>query len=55
MEHIKTLRLFDLAQPASLKAGYELTNGEKQHLEECEECRDVLQAFKRQFGQAKPG
>jgi hypothetical protein len=44
-DHIKTLRLFDLSFEAA--AATEL---EKQHLRRCEQCRDVLAAFTRQFG-----
>ncbi len=46
-KHIKPLRLFDLSlQDAA-------TEGEKEHLRICDECRTVLAVFTRQFGKQK--
>jgi hypothetical protein len=45
-EHLKPLRLFDLAR----KSGTQLTDIEKQHLRDCEECPRILEVFARQFG-----
>ena len=53
-DHLKPLRLFDLAR----KSGTQLTDIEKQHLRDCEECQRIFEVFARQFGkptQHKPG
>ena len=44
-EHIKPLRLFDLAR----NSGPQITEEETQHLRQCEECQRVLEVFARQF------
>ena len=44
-EHLKPLRLFDLARFGENKA----TDLEKAHLLACEECQPILEVFARQF------
>ena len=44
-QHIKPLRLFDLAR------GAVCTQEESQHLLTCEECSNVLAVFARQFSE----
>jgi len=44
-EHLKPLRLFDLARHSR----FEITEQERKHLNECEECQRVLDVFARQF------
>jgi hypothetical protein len=44
-EHFKPLRLFDLARHSR----FEITDEEKEHLHECEECQSILDVFARQF------
>jgi hypothetical protein len=48
-EHIRPLRLFDLSQSDRLRKPIELDDWEKEHLQECEECKEVLEVFARQF------
>ena len=53
-KHLEPLRLFDLAR----KSGTQLTDIEKRHLRDCEECQSIFEVFARQFGkptQLKPG
>ena len=53
-EHLKPLRLFDLARYGENKA----TDMERAHLLECKECQSILEVFTRQFGKPaskKPG
>jgi hypothetical protein len=53
-EHIKPLRLFDIGR----NSGPPVTDEEKKHLRECEECGHILEVFARQFekpsGPGKP-
>jgi hypothetical protein len=44
-EHFKPLRLFDLARHSR----FEITEEERKHLGQCEECQSVLEVFTRQF------
>ena len=44
-EHLKPLRLFDLARHSR----FEITEEERKHLRECEECERILEVFARQF------
>ena len=44
-EHLKPLRLFDLAW----NGGPKITDEERKHLCQCEECQSMLEAFARQF------
>ena len=41
-QHIKTIRLFDLARET---AGFKLAEEELKHLFECDECKDVVLVF----------
>ena len=53
-EHIKALRLFDLAR----QEGTQPTEKEMEHLRDCEHCIHILEVFTRQFGKPaskKPG
>ena len=45
MDHIQPLRLFDLARHSR----FEITEEERKHLRECEECERILEVFARQF------
>ena len=53
-DHIRPLRLFDLSQAEEDQSGFQLTEEEKQHLRNCEECQDILAVFARQFGKQRP-
>ena len=44
-EHLKALRLFDLARFGESKA----TDAERAHILACEECQPILEVFVRQF------
>ncbi len=44
-EHLKPLRLFDLAW----NGGSKITDEEKQHLRECEDCQSLLEVFARRL------
>jgi hypothetical protein len=53
-EHLKPLRLFDMARDS----GSKITDEEQKHLRDCEECNRVLKVFERQFARSsshKPG
>ena len=50
-EHLKPLRLFDIAR----NSGSEITEEERTHLRDCEECKQVVKVFERQFVNPKPG
>ena len=45
VEHLKPLRLFDLAR----NGGSQMTEEERTHLRKCEECQRILATFIRQF------
>jgi hypothetical protein len=49
--HVKAFRLFDLAQSGN---NFRLLDWEKDHLDRCEECREVLAVFARQVRHNKP-
>ena len=46
--HVKTIRLFDLAR---VRTSVRLTDWEKEHLDQCEECQGVLAVFRQQVKQ----
>src|SRR5215467_4629307 len=48
-EHIKPLRLLDVARDR----GFELTENQKKHLRECEECQHVLASLAREFSRQR--
>jgi hypothetical protein len=48
--HIRTIRLFDLGRDSD----FELTEEEKKHLSDCEECKAVVAVFARQFRRQRP-
>jgi hypothetical protein len=53
-EHLKPLRLFDLARESGAKS----TEEERKHLHECEQCQSIVRVFGRQFSKPpneKPG
>jgi hypothetical protein len=52
--HIKAFRLFDLSQAHSSERGFQLTEWEREHLESCEECREVAAVFARQTRERLP-
>jgi hypothetical protein len=45
-EHIKPLRLFDLAR----RDGSQPNEREREHFRTCEECQLIVEVFARQFG-----
>jgi hypothetical protein len=49
MDHLNIRRVFELTKPPLFTAGPDLTEEEKLHIRQCEECRDVLQAAGRPF------
>jgi hypothetical protein len=49
MDHIKITRVFELTEPSLLTGSPAATEEEKLHIQDCEECRDVLQAARRPF------
>jgi len=49
MDHIRTLRLFDLSQ----RDGFQLNEKEREHFRTCEECQHVVEVFARQFNREK--
>ncbi len=51
MDHIRTLRLFDLSQ----QDGFKLNEKEREHFRTCEECQHVVEIFARQFNPDKKG
>jgi hypothetical protein len=53
-EHIKPLRLFNLSQAQEAASGFQLSGEEKEHLQKCEECQNVLEVFARQFSKTRP-
>src|SRR5689334_3976327 len=48
--HIRTIRLFDVGRDGDS----DLTEEEKKHLRDCEECKAVVAVFTRQFSRQKP-
>ena len=53
-EHIQPLRLFNFSQAQETASGFQLSEDEKKHLHECEECQHVLEVFARQFSKKRP-
>jgi len=52
--HIKPLRLFDIGRDSGLP----ITDEERKHLHDCEECQHIVEVFARQFDKlfrAPPG
>jgi hypothetical protein len=47
-DHVKAFRLFDLVQGHSSGSVFQLTEWEKEHLNGCEECRELEAFFRRQ-------
>jgi hypothetical protein len=47
--HLRTTRLFELTDASVSKSSSWITEPEKLHIAQCEECRDVLQAARRPF------
>jgi hypothetical protein len=47
--HLRTTRLFELTDASVSKSSSCITEPEKVHIAQCEECRDVLQAARRPF------
>jgi len=48
-DHIKAFRLFELSRAESVGRDFQLEAWEKEHLQECAECRGVVEVFARQF------
>jgi len=54
-DHVKAFRLFELQRAESVGKHFQLEAWEHQHLQECAECRSVVEVFARQFdGQNVP-
>jgi hypothetical protein len=53
-DHIKVFRLFDLARTKSAGKDFHLAAWEKEHLEQCAECRGVVEIFDKQFKRKPP-
>ena len=51
MDHIRTLRLFDLSQAS--RRDFKLNEKEQEHFRTCEECQQVVEVFARQFNKQK--
>ena len=53
--HVETFRLFELSRAEGMGKDFRLDHWERVHLEQCDECRNVIDEFQRQFeGQAQP-
>jgi len=48
-DHVKAFRLFELSRAESEGKDFHLEVREHQHLQECAECRGVVEVFARQF------
>ena len=48
-DHVKAFRLFDVSRAESIGKDFQLEAWEKQHLQQCAECRGVIDVFARQF------
>jgi hypothetical protein len=44
-DHIRPLRLFDIGR----ESGLPITDKEREHLRDCEECQHIVEVFARQF------
>jgi hypothetical protein len=47
--HLRTARLFELTEASVSEISSSITEFEKLHISQCDECRDVLQAARRPF------
>ena len=48
-DHVKTFRLFELAQAENTGKLFQLEDWESAHLQQCSECQGVVEVFKKQF------
>jgi hypothetical protein len=48
-DHVKAFRLFELSRAESIGKDFHLEAREKRHLQQCAECRGVVDVFARQF------
>jgi hypothetical protein len=48
-DHIKAFRLFELSRAESVGKDFQLEPWEEEHLQDCAECRGVVEIFRRQF------
>ena len=48
-DHVKAFRLFELSRAESIGKDFQLNAWEKHHLQQCAECRGVVEVFARQF------
>ena len=53
-DHIGPHRIFELSQLETAEIVFHMTEREKEHLRECDECRRILAVFARQFDSARP-
>src|SRR5438132_14360241 len=48
-DHIKAFRLFELSRAESIGKDFQLKPWEKERMQQCAECRGVVEVFARQF------
>jgi hypothetical protein len=48
-DHVKAFRLFELSRTERRGKDFRLDDWEKGHLQKCDECRNVIEVFQRQF------
>jgi len=54
MTHIDPLRLFQVSQRERFEVPAHVTEAEKDHLQDCEQCRRLLATFTREFDSDTP-
>jgi len=54
MEHIRSPRIFELSQLEPPDNGAQMTDWEKEHLRQCEECQRILAILARAFDKYRP-
>jgi len=52
--HIGPHRIFELSQLETAEIVFHMTEWEKEHLRECDECQRILAVFARQFDSERP-
>jgi len=54
MDHIGPHRIFELSQLQPSEISVEMTEWEKEHLRQCEECQRILAILAREFDEHQP-
>ena len=54
MEHIGNHRIFELSQLKPSENSKQMTEWEKEHLRQCEECQRILAILAREFDEQRP-